>query len=502
VHEHRRSLTYQTFSGMAWVAWGSGAIAVLKMAVLVLLTRLLSPADFGVVGAALIVISFSLTFSQLGLGQALVQRPVLEPRHITTAYWVSAALGFLVAALIWLAAPVVAGFFRMDHLAPVVRWLALVFPMAGISTVPESLLKRELRFRVLANRDVVSYGVGYGAVGVGLALLDWGVWALVGAQLMQMLIRTVILQWAAPPIPRARPSAEAFRELMDYGVGQSAAALAVMGANQADNVVVGRWLGPVALGLYGRAFQLMSVPTALLGDVFDKVLFPALSRLQDDSRRLGTAYLQGIACISLLTLPAGVVAAILAPEIVRVAFGSRWDAVVAPFQVLALGTMFRTSSRMSDSLTRATGKVYRRAWRQGLYAGLVFAAALVGQRWGITGVAAGVLAALATNYLLMAQLSLNVSRISWLDFFKAQMPAVGQTVLLAAVTFAVKTETERLALPPLARLVAGLAAAGAVAILAAWLVPTLALGEYGIRTRTALRAHLATLSRPAPTRNP
>ena len=154
------SLTHRTVKGMAWTAFGSGAMAVLKILVLVLLTRLLSPADFGVVGAALIIITFSLTFSQLGLGPALVQRPVLEPGHISTAFFASTAFGFLVAAVVWLIAPLLAAFFRMEQLTLVVRWLAVVFPILGLTTVAENLIQRDLRFRLLANTDVIAYAVG------------------------------------------------------------------------------------------------------------------------------------------------------------------------------------------------------------------------------------------------------------------------------------------------------------------------------------------------------
>ena len=184
-----RILTRRAVGNMAWVAWGSAATAILKVAVLVILTRLLAPADFGLVSAALVVITFSLNFSQLGLGPALIHRPDLQPRHVSSAFLASTGFGLLVAAIIWLAAPLIAGFFRMEHLTPVVRVLALVFPITGIATVPESLLQRDLRFRLLANRDVVAYGIGYGIVGVGLALLGWGVWALALAQLTQVVIR-------------------------------------------------------------------------------------------------------------------------------------------------------------------------------------------------------------------------------------------------------------------------------------------------------------------------
>jgi O-antigen/teichoic acid export membrane protein len=482
---------------MMWVAWGGGTTAVLKLVVMVLLTRLLSPADFGVVGAALIVIGFSLTFSQLGLGPALVQRPALEPRHISTAFVASIFFGFLVAGTVWLLAPLLASFFRMEQLAPVVRTLAFMFPVVGASTVAENLIQRDLRFRLLANTDILAYGVGYGLVGGVLAFMGKGVWALVAAQLTWALLRASLLLRASPPVLHPRPSWACFRELMVFGVGQSAARIGAFLADQADNLVTGRWLGAVALGLYSRAYQLMAVPTVLLGDVLDRVLFPTMARVQDDPRRLASAYLQGTGVLALITLPAGVVAAVLAPELVAVAFGNGWLALVPPFQVLALGMMFRTSYRMSDSLSRATGKVYRRAWRQVLYAVLVFLGAWVGHYRGVTGVALGVLAALFVNYLVMANLSLSVAQISWLRFAQAQLPALRLTVLVGAITLAVAAGARHLGLPALVSLLAGAIAAGGTAVLSAWLAPTITLGEHGMRMRDTLRGHLLERLRPA-----
>jgi PST family polysaccharide transporter len=430
------------------------------------------------------------------LGPALVQRSALEPRHLSTAFFASTALGLLVGGIVWLAAPLIAQFFRMDHLVPVVRVLALTFPIAGISIVSDSLLSRQLRFRLIANRGLFAYALGYGVVGIGLAIMGWGVWALVSAQLTQAVARTAILLWAAPPQFRPRPTWQSFRELMDYGVGQSIGRIGVILANQADNLVVGRWLGAVALGLYGRAYQLMSVPTALLGDMLDRVLFPTMSQVQHDKRRLASAYLQGTGLLALLTLPTGVVAALLAPELVAVAFGPRWEALVPPFQVLSLGMMFRTSSRMSDSLSRATGKVYRRAWRQAAYAGLVFLGALIGQHWGVTGVAIGVLGALGANYLSMAHLSLTVIDVPWTRYVQAQLPAVRLTILLAAVTLGVAGVTRHLGVVPFAGLLIGAAGAAGAAVLAAWLFPKLVLGENGIRMRDTLRAFVMARLRP------
>jgi O-antigen/teichoic acid export membrane protein len=494
------SLTRSAVKGMVWVAWGSGASAVLKVALLVVLTRLLSPADFGIVSAALIVIGFSLTFSQLGLGPALVQRPDLQPKHVSTAFVASTALGLLVAALIWLMAPLLAAFFRMEGLTPIARALAFLFPIKGVSAVAENLLQRDLRFRFLANVDVLTNSIGYGLVAVVLALWGWGPWALVVAQLTQALLRAVIVLTVVPPRLRPRPSWACFQELMGYGAGYSAAHIGVFLADQADNFAVGRWLGAIALGLYSRAYQLMAVPSALIGDVLDKVLFPTMARVQDDPRRLASAYLRGTALLAIVTLPAVVLAAAVAPELVLVAFGSRWEALVPPFQVLALGMMFRTSYRMSDSLSKATGKVYRRAWRQAVYAGLVFLGAWVGQHWGLTGVAVGVLGALFINYLLMAHLSLNVGQISWLRFARAQAPALWLAITIGAVTLATMVTTRHLGLSPSARLICGFVVAVGTAVLAGWLAPGLALGEHGMRMRDTLQAQLLTRLRSTPLR--
>lgn len=490
------SLTHRAMGGMIWVAWGSGAVGVLKLVVLVVLTRLLTPADFGVVTAALVVINFSLNFSQVGLGPALVQRPVLEPRHIITAFIASSVLGLLLAGLMLLAAPLVAQFFRIDGLTPVVRALAVLFVISGIATVPESLLQRNLRFRLIANRDVLAYAISWLGVGVGLAFLGWGPWSLVAAQLTQVTIRTAILLRASPPFLGGRPTWASFIELMDYGVGQSITRMGVIFANQADNLVVGRWLGAAALGIYSRAYQLMQVPTALLTDVLDRVLFPTMSRLQDDPRRLGSAYLRATAALVLVALPVGVVAAVLAPELVAVAFGSRWQSLVAPFQVLALGMMLRAGIRMSDSLARATGRVYRRAWRQWLYGGLVCLGAWGGLPWGVTGVAIGVLAALLTNYLLMAQLSLSVIQVSWARFAQAQLPALRLTLVVATVTAATVAGTRHLGLPPAVGLAAGSTAAAGAAALMIVLAPTFALGPDGMRMRDTLRSFLLARLRP------
>jgi PST family polysaccharide transporter len=475
----RRSLTHQTVAGLLWTAFGKGAYGVLQLVVVAILARHVSPSDFGVVSAAIGVIALSGIVSQLGMGPALVQRPELERRHIDTAFTASVIMDLMLGAAIWLAAPLASSFFRIANVEPVLRALAWVFPLQGLATVAESLMKRELRFRSLANLDVVSYGIGYGVVGIALALLGKGVWALVVAQIAQNVVKTAILLWWQPPRLLSVPDRNAFRQLMGFGAGFTVAKIANQVAAQSDYFVVGRYLGPAALGYYGRAYNLMSAPASGFGTILDAVLFPAMARVQTDAQRLAAAYRRGIALIALLFLPASVALVLLAPEVVTVLLGPHWEPVVAPLQVFAAGMLFRTSSKISDSLTRATGAVYRRAWRQILYAALVIGGSWIGQHWGITAVAWGVLIAITLNFLLMAHLSLVDSQMSWSEMWKAHVPALLVTALAAPVTWGAATLLRHVAMPPLVVLIVGGAGMFGGALLLVLVAPATFLGADG-----------------------
>lgn len=474
------TLTRDTMNGMLWVAFGHGGRVVLQFVVIGILARLLTPADFGVVSAALVIIGFASIFSQLGLGPALVQRPNLEPRHVQAAFTGSVVFGLLIGVLIWLAAPLAAAFYRIDSVAPVLRVLAWTFPLKGIAVVSESLLQRDMGFRWLANRELASYGLGYGLLGVALAWNGAGVWALVGANMAQAIVNTALLVIARPPSVRLRVDPAACRELASFGGGFTAAKIGNRIALQGDNLVVGRWLGPEALGIYGRAYHLMAMPAALFGDIVDTALFPAMAKVQNQAQRLETAYRRGISLVALVILPASALFFTLAPELVYLLLGPQWSSVVIPFQVLAAGMLFRTSYKLSDSISRATGAVYRRAWRQAVFASLVVGGAWVGQHWGVNYVAAGVLGALLINFLLMAQLSLSVSGMTWRRFFAAHAAAIPLTAISVAVAFGLVTILRQWDSPVVLRLLVPGGAALICLTVLAWRLPRLFLGADGL----------------------
>lgn len=431
-------LSERTLSGFGWTSLIMGAQALLQIVAIILLARLLTPSDFGLFAAAMVVGGFCTIFSELGISPAIVQRLELEPRHVRTGFTLSILLSLAAAVAVWMSADLIAGFFGMPPLADVVRLMTFGFPLQGISSVAQSMVLRGFRFRWLAKVEATSFAVGFVIVAPVLTFFDFGVMALVGAYLTQQSLRCMFLLRGQSHDKRPMLEWRAAGELLYFGSGFSIAKFFNYFATQADNMVVGRWLGAAALGIYGHAYQLMASPAMLIGQALDRVLFPAMASVQHQKERLARAYRTGVYACAMIVLPSSALIAILAPELVLFLLGSQWAEVTVPLRILACAMLFRTSYKISDSIVRATGAVYARAARQVVFAAAVLAGALIGQNFGLAGVAWGVFTALALNFLIMAQLSLKLCNMSWRTFFAAHAPGatLGAAVAVASLTAA------------------------------------------------------------------
>lgn len=488
IQQKARRLTETTIAGLGWTSLAMGAQAVIQMVALIVLARLLVPEQFGIYAAALVVGSFCALFSELGIGPAIVQRPVLESRHVRSGFTLSVGFGLSAAAAVFLSADSIAAFFQMPPLADVVRLMAIGFPLQGISSVAQSLALRRFRFRWLALIETGAFAIGFVVVAPTLILLGYGVYALVGAYLSQQTIRALLLLVGQPHEKAPMLERRAIGELLYFGAGFTLARLGNAFAGQADNLVVGRWLGPAALGIYANAYQLMASPAMLFGQVLDRALFPTMARVQDEPARLLRAYRSGVFACATVMLPASAMVVVLAPEIVLLLLGSVWADITVPLQILACGMLFRTSYKISDTVVRATGAVYARAWRQSVFAAAVLLATVVGQRWGLGGVALGVFTALGLNFALMAQLSLRLTGMRWRDFALAHLPGLVLTATVGASSLAVATwlrGTQATSAPFI--VVAGTAlACGTLVLGLTWLWPNLFLGPDRMQILRAL----------------
>lgn len=485
--------------GLAWVVAGAGAQTAAKLVVLAVLARLLTPAEFGLVATATMILALAQFAGRLGVGQAVVQVPELTQARLRAAMAISLVAGFLGGAAMWLAAQPLEAFFAFEGLAPLVRALALVPPLFALSQIPEALLQRDLAFRQLTLIDGAGYVIGYGAVALALALAGWGAWALIAAMIGQEVLRTVALIALRPGFGAGPVRLRELRPVLRYGASIAAVQLTNVLAYQADNFVVARTLGAAPLGVYSRAYQVMTVPTKLLGNSLLKVLFPAMAQVQADRDRLARGLTRAVSGVALICLPAASYLAVLAPEIVSLMLGSQWGAVVVPFQILASAIVFRVAQRLFEAVARACDLLGRLWLLQALYAGSVLALAWIGHPWGLPGVAAGVAIAVALNTLLLAELACRATALPRGALLRPLVrPAViafGFTGLLAAAVAALRAAD----FPDLA--VLGMTGIGAAAVggLLLAVAPSL-FGAEGARLARALSDRLAARQAgPSPT---
>lgn len=406
---------------VAATGWRFGTVAVqlvLQLLVLGILSRLLPPEDFGVLAIAMVFVNFATVVSDLGAGAALIQRRELSPHHVRSALTFSIGVGLLLALVLGLGAPWWAALFHSERAVGILRFLSVTFLLNASALVPSALLWRGMRIRAFGVAEVTSFAVGYGAIGITLASQGFGIWALAWAVVVQSAVRTVMLFGLARQLPVPGLWWRELGEVLGFGLGVSLTKLFNFAATKGDYVVVGRWLGGEALGLYERAYRLMEMPATYFAGVLERVLFPALSEIQDDQLRLRRGFEAALASVILVYAPAAVALGVAAPHLIRALFGSQWTGAVLPLQVLSVGLLFRGAHKICDAVIRAKGAVYRSAWRVSLYALAVVIGAGVGTRWGIAGVAAGVTVAIVLRYALVAGLAAGLLEMGWESFLR------------------------------------------------------------------------------------
>jgi len=429
----RTSLSRRTVDAFAWRMLSESSKLALQLGVQIGLARLLRPEAFGLLAIASLVINFGSRVSEIGTGPALIQRVTITPVHVRVAFTVSLLCGGLVSVLIWMGAPLVAAIFKIDGVTPVLRLIGLVFFIGSIGTTAEALLLRAMDYRRLLRVELVSYAFGYALVGITLAALQFGVWALAWATVAQAMVKTTMVLAASPHPARPSLSRTELRQILNFGVGMTLGRLASFAAQSADTFVVARWLGAAALGFYSRAYTIMCIPFYLFSSVLNSVLFSAYSSVQTDSEKLRRGYLTSVSLSSLVVFPVLTTLGVVAPELIAGVFGPRWTPAVVPLQILCVAGAWYCIHNLADSLIRAKGAVYLKSVYHGVYALSVLGGTIVGSKWGIGGVAVGVTVATVVVYFLMADLSLRLTSSSWWPFFRAQLPAVAVSGAVAVI---------------------------------------------------------------------
>lgn len=378
--------------GALWFAGQRIANRILGQLFSIILLRLLTPKDYGLLAMGVVLIGVLDLFAHLAMEPAIIQRSEADDEFLSTAFWANMAVGVLMFGVAVVASPFVAGFFKEPGILAIVVALSLRFIIDAGAATQSALLARAMAFRQLSLRTLLGTVTG-GCIGVGMALAGFGVWSLVaqilGARIAALAAIQLLSRWR----PRRVFSPQRLRELWSFAGPLVIAQLLGYAIRNTDNVLIGRYLGSAALGVYALGYNLFIVPITDLGAPVSHVLFATLSRAQDDTDQLGRIFLSGSRYVAMLTIPAMVGLAVVAPVLVEVVFGHKWLPAAPVISILALAGSLRFTHMLGPSVLQATGRTdFQMRWA--LWAAFLYLPAFgLGLRWGVTGVASGYLAA-------------------------------------------------------------------------------------------------------------
>jgi len=381
-----KDLKEKTIRGGVAKLCSQAANFALRVGSLMALARLLNPKDFGLVGMVTAVIGVLSLFRDFGLSTATIQRDFISEEQSSTLFWVNIAIGTLLTLISIAAAPFVAAFYHEPSLVKVTVVLALGFLLNAAGVQHSALLQRQMRFTAMSVIDILSL-VSSIAVAIEMALHGYRYWALVGMAIVAPLVSAICFWLATAWVPRMPSKQVELRSMIHFGGTITLNGLVVYVAYNFEKVLLGRFWGAEAVGIYGRAYQLISIPTDNLNSAVGGVAFAALSRLQNDLVRLKGYFLKCYAFVLALAVPATIACALLANELIFVFLGAKWKDAVPIFRLLAPTMVSLALMNPFSWLLFALGMVERSLKIALVIAPLVITAYLLGLPYGPKGVA-------------------------------------------------------------------------------------------------------------------
>ena len=382
----KADLKGRSVRGGAVTMAAQGVIFPLRIGSTVVLARLLTPQDFGLIAMVTVITGFVMMFKDMGLSMATVQRDEVNHAQISTLFWINVGLSLCVMVVIAALAPVIAWFYGEPRLTWITLALASAFVFSGFTVQHQALLRRQMRFGTLALIQIISMVVGI-ITAIIAASYGAGYWALVLMQLATA-ITIAIGVWVGcdwrPGLPVRRSG---IRKMLAFGGNLTGFNFMNYFARNMDNVLIGRFWGPSQLGLYSKAYGLLLLPVQQITGPIMAVATPSLSRLQNDAERYRKYYLKAISLIAFVTMPSVMFLIIMSDEIIGLVLGQQWIGASRIFAILGISALFQPVLSTVGCLFISTGRTDR-MFKWGIFSSLcIVVSFIVGLPFGAIGVA-------------------------------------------------------------------------------------------------------------------
>ncbi len=433
----RATLDRSLLDGIVWTGATRWAAQILSWAGTLVVARVLSPSQFGLVGATNVFIGLVERVSELGLGAAVIRRRIRDPELVGQINSTSVLLGIAFALVSFGASWPLAAFLGKPEVREITGWMSLTFIITAFRVIPRAMLSLDLRFKRVAALDAAE-AITSTVVIVALALGGAGVWSIVAGLLVGTVSSTILAVHAARPPFRWPTATKQLGDEIRYGLHIVGTRLAWYWYNQADFMVVGRFLSAAAFGFYSFAWQLASIPVQRISALVNQVSTPVFAQVYHQRAELARYFLLLTEGLAFVTLPFSAGLVLTAPELVVGVLSEKWAPTIVPLQILGLYGGMRTITNLFSNLLQTVGRA-REVFVNTLIAAIVLPIGFVvgAITHGTTGVALVWVVGYPLVIIPQARLALEVTGVPFLAYVRAMRPAALATGIMAVAVFTV-----------------------------------------------------------------
>ncbi len=431
------TLRQQAVSGVKWSGISTGAVTVIQFGTLTVLSRLLSPSDFGLMGMIMVVIGFASAFADMGVSNAIIHRQDATSDQLSSLYWLNIIAGVIIFLLICVSTPLVVGFYHEPRLSKLLYLAALVFLITPLGQQFQILLQKELKFDGLAKIEMTTTVLN-AIVTIGAAFAGLGVYSLIWGQLVATSTRVALLccngwrQWR----PSFRFSKQDIKGYMSFGFYQMGERTVNFLSANIDYIIIGRILGPAALGFYTLAYQIAIFPLIKINPVITRVMFPIFSKIQNDNNTFKIGYSKAINYITLISFPMLAGMFVIAPEFVTLFLGEKWEPSITVLQILCTIGAFKSLGNPIGAVLYAKGRADIGFYWNILAMVLVGIAVIIGVNWGINGVAIAILALQLPMFFMIQPIVNGLIEMKMIQYLRLlKTPLICSAVMLMGIIF-------------------------------------------------------------------
>lgn len=428
------SLRTRTLRAGIWITGSTVALRLFEVISSVLLARLLVPKIFGVVSIVLFIRNGIDIFTKTSFKAALIYRKNDVEAAADTAWVLNVLRGVVLAVAMFLAAPLIAGFYREPALGPAIRFISVVFVLDGFSNVNMVLFDRALDFKKIAVARLIG-GFVYAALVTTLAFALRSLWALLIGMIFNSAYDLAVSYLIQKKKPRLGFDRGIARDLFHYSKYVTGTGILVYLTTRGDDAVVGKLLDMEQLGFYAYAYAIANFPATHLTRVLSEIVFPSYSAVADDLPKLGQAYLAVHRLVAYVALPVGVLLAVFSREVVVLALGPAWAPAVVPLRILIVFGVVRSFAATTGPVFKAVGRPSVMFWIVLAKLVLILAVLIPLTRlWGLAGAALAVtVPMILEQFYLWAVLKRMIAVPPGRVFKQLRIPATSSVLMGAAI---------------------------------------------------------------------